>query len=120
MYVEQGSNINPAVDLPFVLVLVSQNLADSKISSTSVDDYKFQILAPASGTDGTALIGSARTNILSTDKTGEITNGIGFVSKPITEEAATIRLVRMKVEVYKAGHTSSDEPFIVLNTTKGE
>lgn len=126
MYVTKGPGITSE---DFVLILVCQNLEDSKINATSVDNYEFMITSSAYPTAAPSplaasdLVSTARTNILSADNTGMVKNGSGAASElkdTITQKEDTFAPLKVTIEVYKAGHTATDQPYIVVNTTKGE
>ena len=126
MYVTKGPGITSE---DFVLILVCQNLEDSKINATSMDNYEFMITSSAYPTAAPSplaasdLVSTARTNILSADNTGMVKNGSGAASElkdTITQKEDTFAPLKVTIEVYKAGHTSTDQPYIVVNTTKGE
>lgn len=117
LYVEQGTGIGPT-DEPFVLILICQNLEDSKKSPTDDDDYKFEIKASATGIDGTGMIETCRTNILASEKTGNVVRGVNVLDDTITQKDDTYKPLEITIEVYKPGETT--DPYIVINTTKGE
>lgn len=130
MYVDMDSSINVS-ECDMVLCLICQNLSEGTSFQSA---YTFDIKAPdtlgAGRIAGNSKLTSARSNIMTkyVDKSGVETNtGIitnstvsGFDTKPLTDQGELIRLVNMTVSVYKSGHTSTDAPFTVLNTTKGE
>lgn len=64
------------------------------------------------------------TNISNTEEiTGQVIDEYGNIitnTKPLTGNDAPVRLIKIKTEIYKRNHTASDEPYAVIETTKGE
>ncbi len=54
--------------------------------------------------------------------TGRTVNELGnaLVTKPLTGNGTPVRMTVVETKIYKKGHTASDEPYVVINTTKGE
>lgn len=64
------------------------------------------------------------TNISNTEEiTGQVIDEYGNIitnTKPLTGNDAPVRLIKIKTEIYKRNHTASDNPYAVIETTKGE
>lgn len=99
------------------LHFICQNLADDAA-------YTLQIKRPNDNWLVRTNVGRSFTNNVGTlvTYTGAVVNEAGntLPTETLTENATPVRVITIETKIYKKGHTASDEPYVVINTTKGE
>lgn len=110
--VELNKTAAVAADFAPELYFVCQNTANDAA-------YKLQVKRLTSA----QVIHTNISNTAGTETTGQVIDEYGNIitnTKQLTGEDSPVRLIKIKTEIYKKGHTASDEPYAVIETTKGE
>lgn len=108
--VERGPSVSAGFSPDLFLICQKQD------SATADPGYQVQV-------KGYGLTGTIHTNIQPVDLTGRVVDdsfNLFANTKKLTEAEKPVRLVKIKVETFPAGHSASDKSYVSVETTKEE